>query len=97
MLDYISVDEDGNETCWSDNLEDPSPLIADMVSDSIRFHQLLGRINELMPQAVQIGQLRQLGYTEEAIAAEIGVGRKTYAYRLKKLKAALESEFPEFF
>ena len=33
----------------------------------------------------------------QAIAAEIGVGRKTYAYRLKKLKAALESEFPEFF
>jgi len=97
VLDYVSVDEDGNESCWSDNLEDPSPLLEDAVTDGIQLNQLLNRINELMPQAVQIGQVRQLGYTEEAIAAEIGVGRKTYAYRLKKLKAAQESEFPEFF
>ena len=68
-----------------------------MVSDSIQFNQILARINDLMPQAIQIGHLRQLGYTEEAIAAEVGVGRKTYAYRLKKLKATLEKEFPDFF
>lgn len=96
-LDYITIDEDGNESSWAGNLEDPAPHMEDMVTDGIRFKQLLGRINELMPQAIQIGQLRELGYNEEAIAAEIGVGRKTYAYRLKKLKATLEKEFPEFF
>lgn len=96
-LDYTSTDDDGNENCWADNLEDSSPLMEDVVTDGIRLNQLLDRINELMPQAIRIGQLRQLGYTEEAIAAEIGVGRKTYAYRLKKLKKSLEAEFPEYF
>lgn len=96
-LDFTITDEDGNQKSWIDDLEDPLPRVEDMVTDGIRFQQLLGRINELMPQAILIGQLRQLGYTEESIAAEIGVGRKTFAYRLKKLKTTIETEFPEFF
>lgn len=96
-LDFTVTDADGNEKAIVDDLADPSPRIEDMVVDGIRLQQILTRINELMPRAIKIGQLRQLGYTEEAIAAEIGVGRKTFAYRLKKLKATLEAEFPEYF
>ena len=95
-LDYTVTDEDGSEKSWVDDLEDPAPLVEDTVAKKMQLDQILHRINELMPQAIQIGQLRQLGYTDEAIATEIGVGRKTFAYRLKKLKATLASEFPEY-
>lgn len=50
-----------------------------------------------MPQALEIGQLRQQGLTERQIEERIGIGRKTYAYRLKKVKEILEKEFPEIF
>lgn len=50
-----------------------------------------------MPQAIEIGKLRQQGLTERQIEVEIGVGRKTYAYRLKKVREILAKEFPEIF
>ena len=96
-LDYTTTDEDGTEICWADNLEDPSPLIEDIVADGIQMTALFKRINELMPQAIEIGKLRQQGLTERQIEAEIGVGRKTYAYRLKKVREILAKEFPEIF
>lgn len=96
-LDYTTTDEDGTEIRWADNLEDPSPLIEDIVADGIQMTALFKRINELMPQAIEIGKLRQQGLTERQIEAEIGVGRKTYAYRLKKVREILAKEFPEIF
>ena len=96
-LDYIVSDEEGNEMAWIDALKDPSPLVADIVADSLHIKELLERLNELVPQAIVIGELRQMGYTERQIEEAIGVGRKTYAYRLKKAKEILEIEFPEFF
>ena len=80
-----------------DLLEDPSPLISDIVADTERLTQLFLKLNELMPQAIEIGKLREQGLSEDAIAERIGVGRKTYAYRLKKVKSILEEEFSEFF
>lgn len=80
-----------------DLLEDPSPLISDIVADTERLTQLFLELNELMPQAIEIGKLREQGLSEDAIAERIGVGRKTYAYRLKKVKSILEEEFSEFF
>jgi transcriptional regulator len=50
-----------------------------------------------MPQAIEIGKLRQMGLSEDDIAAHIGTPRKTFAYRLKKARQLLEKEFPEFF
>ena len=50
-----------------------------------------------MPQVIEIGVLRQKGLSEDAIAEQIGVGRKTYAYRIKKVAEILKKEFPEFF
>jgi len=50
-----------------------------------------------MPEAIKIGELRLEGLTEDAIGERLGIGRKTYAYRLKKVKAVLEKEFPDIF
>ena len=40
---------------------------------------------------------REQGLTEDAIAEQIGTGRKTYAYRIKKAAETLKKEFPDFF
>ena len=96
-LDYTTTDEDGTEIRWADNLEDPSPLIEDIVADGIQMTALFKRLNELMPQALEIGRMRQLGMSDTAISAEIGIPRKTFTDRLKRAKDILKSEFPDIF
>ena len=96
-LDYTTTIDDGEEITWLNSLEDPTPLIEDIVADGQALSQLFARLSELMPQAIEIGHLRQLGFTERQIEEKIGVGRKTYAYRIKKVKEILEKEFPEIF
>lgn len=100
--DLVSLDvniskEDGDEITWVDALEDTAPLIEDLVTQKADLDQLFQRIEELMPQALQIGALRQQGMTDTAIAEEIGVGRKTFAHRLMRLREVLEKEYPDFF
>jgi hypothetical protein len=96
-LNYSISDDQGNEVSWLDQLPGGAALLDDLVADTEEMQRLLSRIKELMPEALNIGSLRLDGLSEDAIADEIGIGRKTYAYRLKKLKSALETEFPEFF
>ena len=96
-IDYTVTTEYGTSFVWVDNLADPSPLIEDVVTDGIRLTNLLKRLNELMPQAIEIGLMRQCGMSDTAISAEIGIPRKTFTDRLKRAKAILQNEFPEFF
>ena len=96
-LDYTATVDDGEEITWLNSLEDPSPLIEDLVAEGQAISQLFARLSELMPEALEIGRLRQQGLTERQIEGQIGIGRKTYAYRLKKVKEILEKEFPEIF
>ena len=100
-LDHCLTDEEGNEMHWLDHLQEKlpelqSPSIEDCVADRSEMRQIISRLCEIMPQAVEIGMLRQQGLTEEAIAERIGIGRKTYAYRLKKAAEILKKEFPDF-
>lgn len=96
-LDYTTTVDDGEEITWLNSLEDSSPLIEDIVIEGQAISQLFARLSELMPEALEIGHLRQQGLTERQIEEQIGIGRKTYAYRLKKVKEILETEFPEIF
>ena len=96
-LDDPIVNEDGEETTWLDQLADPSPLISDIVADTERMTQLFLKLNELMPQAIEIGRLRLQGLSDDAIAERIGVARTTSASRIKKVKSILAEEFAEFF
>ena len=96
-LDYTTTIDDGEEITWLNSLEDPSPLIDDIVIEGQAINQLFIRLSELMPEALEIGHLRQQGLTERQIEKQIGIGRKTYAYRLKNVKKILEKEFPEIF
>ena len=87
---------------WLDQLQREMPDLQvpsseDLVTDVLYMRQLLARVCELLPQAIEIWRLRQLGVSDDAIATKIGTGRKTFAYRIKKTAEVLKKEFPDFF
>ena len=96
-LDYTETDDEGNETAWVDEIPDDSPLLEGIIIEASEMKALYARLTELMPEAIKIGEMRLEGLSEDAIGERIGIGRKTYAYRLKKVKAVLEKEFPDIF
>ena len=79
------------------DLTDEGLPMEDTICDRDELIRLLDRIDELMPEARTIGKLREEGLTEDEIGEKIGIGRKTYAYRLKRLKEKLAAEFQDFF
>lgn len=96
-LDMPTSNDDGDEVTLLDMLEDPAPSIEEVICDKAELDQLFDRLNELMPEAVQIGKLRQEGLSDEAIAKIIGIKRTTFRSRLEKAKAQLAAEFPDRF
>ena len=96
-LNYTVNDEEGNERPWLDDLVDDTALFEEIIADGMELKRILSKIQELMPEAVEIGELRQQGLSEDAISKEIGIGRKTYAYRIKKLYGIIKKDFPNFF
>jgi DNA-directed RNA polymerase specialized sigma24 family protein len=89
--------ENGDEVTLLDTLVDPAPTIESIICDKAELDQLFARLNELMPEAVQIGKLRQDGLSDEAIAKIIGIKRTTFLSRLKKAREQLATEFPDRF
>lgn len=96
-LDMPVSNEDGDEVTLLDTLVDTAPTIESVICDKAELDQLFERLNELMPEAVQIGKLRQDGLSDEAIAEIIGIKRTTFLSRLKKAKEQLATEFPDRF
>ena len=76
-----------------DTHEDESANLDCIVTDRIVFEQLLKRLDELMPEARQIGELRLDGRSDSDIADIIGVPRTTFLYRIKKAEAKLHDEY----
>ncbi|WP_107631734.1 hypothetical protein [Agathobaculum massiliense] len=101
-LDSGHTDNESTEMNWLDQLQREMPDLQvpsseDLVTDVLYMRQLLARVCELLPQAIEIWRLRQLGVSDDAIATKIGTGRKTFAYRIKKTAEVLKKEFPDFF
>lgn len=96
-LDYTTENEDGDTCSPLDALADPASSIEEIICDKAELDQLFARLNELMPEAVEIGKLRQDGLSDEAIAEIIGIKRTTFLSRLKKAKEQLAAEFPNRF
>lgn len=72
--------------------DDAAP-IDELVTDSIAFGQLLSRLDELLPEARRIGELRLSGLTDGEIANKLGIPRTTMLSRLKKAKTQLRDEY----
>ena len=62
-----------------------------------RYHgqAVLSRLDEIMPQARKIGELRMLGCSDREIAKELGVSRTTMYRLLAKAQARILEEFEE--
>ena len=96
-LDYTTETEDGDITSPLDSLADQAPSIESVISDREELKELFARLDELMPEARQIGSLRLQGLSDEEIAKAIGINRTTFLYRLRKAKARLAAEYPDQF
>ena len=96
-LNYTTIDGDGEESELLDEIADPGPFVEDLVADGQEFSRLFARITELMPEAIEIGTLRQLGMSDTLIADKVGIHRNTFSYRIKKVGEVLKKEFPEIF
>ena len=96
-LDYTVENKDGDTYSLIDQLCDPSPSLESIICDKVELNRLFARLNELMPEAIEIGRLRQQGLSDSAIADALGIRRTTFLSRLKKVKALLADEYPDFF
>ena len=96
-LDHLEESDDGEDCSTFDAMTGATPSIEGALCDRIELERLFERLNELMPEARQIGQLRQKGLSDEAIARVIGIKRTTFLSRLKKVKAQLAAEYPDLF
>ena len=76
---------------------DPNSLFVSAMCDQEELNQLLARLDELMPEAREIGRLRQNGWTDEAIGDVLKIKRTTFLSRLKKAQEKLATEFPDRF
>jgi DNA-directed RNA polymerase specialized sigma24 family protein len=95
----VSLDDplpDGEGTL-ADYVPDDAPLIEEVLAEKAELDQLFARLQELMPEAKRIGELREEGLSDEAIADIIGIKRTTFLSRLKKAKEKLTKEFPDWF
>lgn len=77
-----------------DYLPDEGQLLEDVLADKAELDALFARLAEVMPEAIVIGQLRQKGLSDAAIADILGIKRTTFLSRLKKVKEQLSREFP---
>lgn len=96
-LDYTTENEDSDVFSPLDSLADTTPSVEDVIADKAELDELFDRLSQLMPEATQIGNLRQEGLSDEAIAKVIGIKRTTFLSRLKKAKEQLAAEYPDRF
>lgn len=57
----------------------------------------LKRIEQIMPEAIEIGELRLAGYSLDHIAAKLNIPRTTLTDRLNKLHNVIKKEFHGIF
>ncbi len=96
-LNKTVEDEDGNEIEWGDLMEDSSARFDETYAEVEELQEMLGRLSHLMPEAIQIGELRLQGCSDLEIARRIGIPNTTFLSRIKKVKETLKKEFPKFF
>ena len=94
-LDCTYEDENGNETSLLDMIPDDSRDSESIVTDKLFLKLLFARLEELMPEAIQIGEMRLEGQKDGEISQQMDMPRTTMLSRLNKVRKILEKEFPE--
>ncbi len=91
-----TIGED-EECTFHDIISDEYSDIEEIAADRITMGLLLKRLEELMPEAIRIGEMRESGMNETEISKEMGMARTTMRSRLDRLAQVLSKEFPEIF
>lgn len=71
--------------------------VEEAVLEAYHLGQLIERLNSLLPEASEIGELRLKKVSDEKIAEQTGIKRTTANSRIKKAHQILKDEFEEFF
>ena len=96
-LDTPIDNEETEDITLGDTVADDAPSIDSIVCDKAELDQLFARLNQLMPEAAEIGKLRLSGLNDSAIADTLGIKRTTFRSRLQKVKEQLADEYPDRF
>lgn len=96
-LDSTWENEEGDEALFFDEISSTDYDPDETVPAQVFTKQLLNRLNELMPEASEIGRLRLLGMKDDEIAKAIGIKRTTFHARLEKARRILRKEFKNEF
>lgn len=96
-LDAPVGDEETEDITLGDTVADDAPSIDSIVCDKAELDQLFARLNQLMPEAAEIGKLRLAGLNDSTIADILGIKRTTFRSRLQKAKELLADEYPDCF
>lgn len=57
--------------------------------------EILKRVYELMPELIEVGNLRLSGYTNSKVAEMLGTKRSTLDSRIAKIRNIIKEEFPD--
>ena len=70
----------------------------EIITDQMLMRQLLARLEELMPEALAVGQkIVDEDLSERKVLEELDLKRSTYRSQLEKARKQLESEFGKIF
>ena len=92
-LDSTHKNKEDDEVSLLDVIASSDSDLMDNLCDQILMQQLLQRLNVLMPEAFEIGNLRIQGLKDEAIADVIGIKRTTFRSRIEKARDILQEEY----
>lgn len=96
-LDKPVSNSEGDEVTLADTLVDPSPSPEDIACDLDELEHLFEDLAELMPEAFQIGKLRQDGMKDGDIAEIIKIKRTTFRSQIDRAAAILAKKYPDHF
>ena len=88
---------DNEELFLMDVIGDERTGPSETALSKVMAEMFLKRLAELVPEAEQIGRLRMLGFTDDAIAKSIGLNRTTFRSRLEAARKKLSEEFGDDF
>jgi DNA-directed RNA polymerase specialized sigma24 family protein len=89
----MGTDDSEEEFSLYDIVGDPRSEFEDTVVNQMFYRAVIKRLKEIYPQAIEIGNLRIQGKTDEEIAEIIGVKRTTFRSRIARAKEQIFTEF----
>jgi len=96
-LEVLSEIEHSEEVSLLELFSSMDTSLSEQIQSKVLTHQIMQRLKEIMPEAVEIGSLRLLGMTDKAISEKLSINRTTFRSRIEKARTILRKEFGDFF